>query len=381
MKRLRRARAAIATIFFVNGFVLASWVPHIPAVKHRHALGDGELGLVLVSMAVGALIALPFAGRLVDRFGSRTMTAVAAVLFCLALPLPVLSPSLATLAATLALFGAANAALDVSMNAQAVGIEQGYGRAILSSFHGLFSLGGMSGAAIAAGAMRLGVSDFGHVVATTAICTAVVASLLPWLTPSVQPTGERGGFLLWPTGTLFALGCLALCGLLAEGAMADWSAVYLHDSVGADPALAAAGFAAFSLTMAAGRFGGDAWVQRFGAVAVLRLSSALAATGLALALLFGGPAAGVLGCAGVGLGIANIIPILFGAAARESAGAGSGLSAVAVAGYCGFLAGPPIIGGVAEITGLRPALGLVSLACGLVALRSRIVARETAVAA
>src|SRR5262249_45843739 len=153
------ARCALSAIFFLNGVVLASWVPHIPAVKARHALGDGQLGLVLLSMAVGSVLALPLAGRLIGRFGSRRMTAVAAPGFCLALPLPVVSPTVGLLVLSLMLLGVGNGMLDVSMNAQAVEVARRYRRALMSSFHGLFSLGGLIGAGGAGLAMSCGVGD------------------------------------------------------------------------------------------------------------------------------------------------------------------------------------------------------------------------------
>src|SRR5437867_13084045 len=159
---IRRARWAMAAGFFVNGLVIASWVPHIPAIKGRHALGDGELGLVLLAMAAGSVLSLPAAGWLVGRLGSRGMTAAAGVALCLALPMPVLSGSVALLLLSLALLGASNGVLDVSMNAHALSVERHYPRAIMSSFHALFSLGGAVGAALAGVAMWLGIGDAAH---------------------------------------------------------------------------------------------------------------------------------------------------------------------------------------------------------------------------
>ena len=363
-----RARAAVSTIFFVNGTVLASWVPHIPAVKARHAISDGELGIVLLSMAVGAVCALPPAGWLVARAGSRLMTSAAAIALCVALPLPLVSPNVGLLSLSLVVLGACNATLDVSMNAQAVAVERAYGRAIMSSFHGLFSLGGLVGAGLAGGVMALGVGDVAHVTAMSIVCLSAVACGLRWLVPSAVGDARAGTAFARPTRALLGLGALAFCGLLAEGAMGDWSAVYLHDALGSSAAVAAAGFAAFSLAMAAGRFGGDRLVARFGARIVLRASSAVAAAGLAGALVIGTPIPGIVGCGLVGLGIANVIPILFGAAGRVPGTAtGTALAAVATMGYVGFLAGPPVIGLVAQVSGLRVALGIVGALCALIA--------------
>ena len=365
-----RARVAVGAVFFVNGLVLASWLPHIPAVKAAHGISDGQLGLVLLCMALGAMLALPVAGFLVGRLGSRLMTSTTALALCAALPLPLLAPRVEALGLVLVLFGAANATLDVSMNAQAVAVEARWGQAIMSSFHALFSLGGLAGAALAGVAMAAGVGDVTHVVVTALACVGAVAACLPFLLPS-PAAGSPGPVFARPRGALLALGVLAFCGLIAEGAMGDRSAVYLHDTLGSSPALASAGFAACSLAMAAGRFGGDALVRRYGAARVLRASSTVAAIGLVGALLLGTPASGVVGFGLVGLGVANVIPILFSAAGRvPGTPPGVGIAAVATTGYFGFLVGPPVIGMVADVTGLRVALGIVAGLCAYIAAAS-----------
>jgi len=368
---LRWSRRAVSVFFFINGAVLASWVPHIPAVKSRHVLTDGALGLVLLSMAGGSVLALPVAGWLVGRFGSRVMTAAAGFGLCLALPLPIASPSVVLLSLSLGLLGACNGLLDVSMNAQAAEVEQRIGRPIMSSFHALFSLGGVVGALAAGRAMASGIGDAAHVSLATVVALSAVVLALPGLVSAPAMDGPAGPVVARPSGTLFALGILALLGLMAEGAMADWSAVYLHDVLGSSSAIAAIGFAAFSLAMAAGRLSGDALVGWLGPRRALRDSSAVAAVGLGLALLVGRPAMGIIGCALVGVGIANIIPILFSAAARvPGVRPGRALAAVASTGYLGFLAGPPLIGVVAEAVGLAAGLGLVSGACAIIALNA-----------
>ena len=373
----QRSRVAVATIFFVNGAVLASWVAHIPAVKHRHAIGDGSLGLVLLAMAFGAVLALPLGGWLVDRCGSRLITSLAALAFCLALPLPVLSPDVTLLVTALALLGACNAVLDVSMNAQAVVIERRYRRSIMSSFHALWSLGGVAGAALAGVAMSLGAPAAQHVVATAIVAAAVVSGTLAGLVPS-GPRREAARYVVArPSRRLLGLGLVAFLGLLAEGAMADWSAVYLHDALGTSGAAAAAGFAAFSLAMAAGRLGGDRLADGLGPRSLLRVSGAVAAAGLGVALIVGEPRVAIAGFAAVGLGIANIIPVTFGSAGRAGdIPAGTALAAVATTGYFGFLAGPPMIGLVAETTSLPVGLGVVSACCALVAVRPGDVPRR-----
>ena len=371
-----RARWGLSAIFFVNGVVLASWVAHIPAVKAQHGISDGRLGLVLLSMAVGSVLALPVAGWLIGRFGSRAVTSTAAVGFCVVLPLLVISPSVVLLALTLALFGACNGTLDVSMNAQAVAVEARYQRPILSSVHGLFSVGGVAGAAAASGAMALGAGPVWHVAAVTIACVGLVTLAVGGLLPSAPRSEPVAPVFVKPPVTLLGLGLLAFCGLLAEGAMGDWSAVYLHDALGTTPAVAAIGFAAFSLTMAAGRFGGDPLVRRLGPARLLRISGTLAAAGLGAALLLGRPSAAIAGFALAGLGIANVIPILFSAAGRVAGvPAGTALAAVATTGYGGYLAGPPLIGLAAELTSLPVALGIVCVVFAVIAAGARMLPR------
>ena len=360
-----RARRAVSAIFFINGAVLASWVAHIPAVKAEHGIGDGGLGLVLLSMALGSVLTLPIAGWLIARRGSGVMTTAAALAFSLALPLPIISPTVSLAVLTLALLGGCNALLDVSMNTQAVAIEEGYRRPILSSFHGLFSVGGVAGASLASGAMALGIRPVWHVLGVAAVAVAVVAGVAG---DFLSSKGRPDPVFVRPPAALVGLGLLTFCGLLTEGAMADWSAVYLHDALGAPPATAATGFAAFSLAMAAGRFGGDALARRLGPRLLLRTSAAVAAAGLGGALLLGRTPAAIVGFGLVGLGIANVIPVLFSAAGRvQGTPRGTAMAAVATTGYGGYLVGPPLIGLAAEGTSLPVALGIVCAACALIA--------------
>lgn len=377
-----RPRLAVSTMFFVNGVVLASWVPHIPAVKARHGISDGELGGVLFAMAVGAVVALPMAGWLVGRFGSRRMTSIAAVGLCLCLPLPVLAPTVALLALSLGVLGAFNATLDVSMNAQAVIVEQRYGRPIMSSFHGLFSLGMLAGAGAAVAVMALGPSDASHVVGAALAALLAVVLNLQSLVPTPSRAAGAGRVFAMPSRALLALGALAFCGLLIEGAMGDWTAVYLHDTLGSGDALAGTGFAAFSLAMAGGRFAGDRLVAGLGSARVLRAFSAAAAIGLVAALILGDASSAVVGFGMVGLGIANVVPILFSAAARvPGVEPGHAIAGVATVGYLGLLAGPPLIGVVADAVGLRLALGIVGALCAVLALGAGSVGRNTTAAA
>jgi MFS family permease len=371
---LRRARAAVTVMFLLNGTVFASWVPHIPTVKARLQINDGQLGLLLLCIAAGSIASLLLSGWLVARFGSRLVSVAAAVGLCLTLPVPVVSASTFLVAASLAIFGAFNGALDVAMNAQAVEVQRRYGRSIMSAFHGCFSLGGLVGAALAGVLIKLGVDTLEHTTAIALIGALSAAAAASWLLSSPRSTAEREPVLVRPTGVLVPLGVLALCALLIEGAMADWSAVYLADAHGASLDVAATGYAVFSLTMAAGRFGGDRLIDRFGVVRVLRTCAVLATLGLLLTVV-AGQAGALAGFACIGFGMANIIPLLFTAAGRvPGIEPGRGLAAVASAGYFGFLVGPPFIGFLAQLLSLPAAFGLMAVLCAALALRARLVA-------
>jgi MFS family permease len=365
---LRRARLATATLFFANGCGLGSWLPHIPDVKIWHGLSDGVLGLALLAIAGGAVASLPVAGALTARFGSRPIARAAAALFCAVLPLPLLAPDFPLLLAAFVTLGIGIGALDVAMNAHAVLVEERYGLPIMSSFHGLFSLGGLVGAALAGGAMTVGLPPVEHLATSAAVLGAAVLAAWPWLLPTAPaPTG--GPLFVVPHGRLAVLGGIALIAFMAEGAMGDWSAIYIRMDLGASPATAAWGFAAFSLTMAIGRLTGDRLVARVSPAGMVAAGALIGALTFGSALIAGHPAAAVLGFAGMGIGLANIAPIVFSAAGRlPDLAPGIGIAAVSTAGYCGFLAGPPLIGLVAEISGLPAGLGLVAVAVGLMVL-------------
>ena len=363
----RAARWAVMAVFLVNGIALGNWFPRIPAVQRKLELGEGALGLALLGTAVGAIVAMPVAGGLIARFGSRPVTRTAVVALCLCLPLPALSPNLALLTLALVAVGAGNGALDVAMNAQAVAVERRYRRPIMTTFHGVWSLGGLLGAAMAGGAAGLGVEPGPHLLGVAAILVLVAAVVSRPLLPAAVDAVGAGPAFARPSRALAGLGVVAFGVLLGEGAIADWSAVYLRDTLETSAGLAAAGYAVFSLTMAAGRFTGDALTARLGPVAMVRGGSALAAVGLGLGLLANNAVAALIGFACVGAGLASSFPVVLSAAGRTRGIApGPALAAVSTAGYGGFLAGPPMIGFAAEAVGLRGALGLVALLCAAV---------------
>lgn len=322
-----------------------SWVARIPEVQTGLGLDDSRLGLVLLGMAMGSIVAMTATGWLIARFGSQAVTTIAALGVCGLLPLLPMAPSMGLLFLALLCFGAAYGTMDVSMNAQAVAVEERYGRPIMSSFHGVFSLGGLLGAAMAGLLAGAGLAPAPHLLAVGVVLALVVLTATRGLIPAAGEQRDEGPPFALPTGPLLGLGAISFGVLLAEGAVADWSAIYLRDEAGASAAVAVAGYTAFSLTMMVGRFFGDSLIARLGPVAMIRGGGLLVAAGLALALALRSAGGGVIGFALVGAGLAATFPILLSAAGRvPGVPAGTALAAVATAGYTGFLVGPPTVG-------------------------------------
>jgi MFS family permease len=373
---VRGARAAVAATFALNGLVFGTWASRVPAVRDRAGLSDGELGLALACIAVGAVVAMPVAGGLAARRGSRRPTRVALVAACAGLALVPLATSLAALCVALLVFGVAIGALDVAMNAHGVAVERRAGRPILSGLHAAFSAGGLAGGALGAAAAGAGLAVTVHLPLVAALALVVGAVWTRAFLPAGEDAAEAGApLLVRPPRSLLALGALAFACLLIEGASADWSAVYLRDSAGASAAAAALGFTAFSVTMTAGRLLGDRLVAAVGPVRLVRAGGAVAALGFGLALLAGTPAAGIAGFACLGAGMAAVVPIVFRAAgSTPGVEPGVALAAVSSTGYLGFIAGPAVIGGIAEATSLSTSLVLLVGLGALVAVLGRAAA-------
>jgi MFS family permease len=312
-------------------------------------------------------VAMPMAGALAARHGSRGVTRGALGLSAVAVVLPVLATSLPALAVAFLLMGLAMGSLDVTMNAHGVAVERRYGRPILSGFHAAFSIGGLAGAASAATAAAAALDLEVH-IALVAVTSLVVGHA--WSRRFLPAAEDAGGaelpVLARPPRRLWALGAVAFSCLLVEGAAADWSAVYVRDELSTGAATAATAYVAFSLTMAVGRLLGDRLVERFGPVALVRWGGLVAAGGFGAGLAAGAVPGALLGFAALGAGLAAVIPVVFRAAgSTPGISPGMALAAVSSTGYLGFVAGPPLIGSVAEAVGLPAALILL-VALGLV---------------
>ncbi|MCW5557173.1 MAG: MFS transporter [Verrucomicrobiae bacterium] len=367
-----RSLRAVRVVFFLNGMLFATWASRIPAVQSAQALSASALGLALLTMAFGALVAMPLTGLAVGRFGSRGATITAAISFCLMLPALAYAPGPIGFHLVLLGFGAAHGALDVAMNAQAVAVEARTPHPLMSSFHALWSTGGLAGALIGGLAASAGLSIRPHflLVGLPLIGVAWWASrhLLEAVPQAAEGRSHRPALDLGTWRPLILLGVIALCIMLGEGAMADWSAVYLRQELGTTEGVGAIGYAAFSIAMAVGRYWGDSVTRRFGAVALVRGGSLLAAAGLAVALVSGTPYLVLLGYAAAGLGFAIIIPLVVSAAGRvPGVSEGLAVAVVTTLGYFGFLIGPPAIGFLSAAFGLRVAFAMDVLAILLAA--------------
>ena len=374
---MRGTRAAIALFFFGDGLLIGSWAARIPAVQRHADLTNARLGLALFAASVGALAAMPVAGWLCGRIGSGRVTVVALLGGATSLFLASLAGGLGGLAAALFGFGAGFGSINVAANAQGLALERLYGRPILSSFHAAFSSGGLAGAGLGALAAWLGIGPRAHFGALALVLALFGLLARPRLLPHEADDLEGAVTLVRPPRTLLVLGAAAFCTLLAEGAAADWSAVYLSQSLGAAAALAALGYTVFSLAMVVSRTVGDRLNVRIGPVSLVRGGGLLAAAGLAVALVEGSTAAALAGFVAMGAGLGVVVPVLFRAAGSTGGvTAGVGVAAVSTIGWLGFLSGPPAIGFAAGAVGLRGALGLVVVATVLLALLSRSAGAE-----
>jgi MFS family permease len=367
--RSSRARAAIAVMFFSDGAIFGTWVSRVPAIAaHVHAR-PGALGLALLGIALGALLSRQVAGQLVVRMGSRTVVRIGIASCCVMLPLPALAASVTVLGIALIGFGAALGLLDVGINANGVAVQNQIGRPVMSSFHGIYSVGGLVGSAAGGVAAAVGVSPVLHFSLVAAILCCVTMLVSSWLLPLSGEAGRRPeakrGWARLPEGyrlALFLLGFTGLCSMLGEGAVGDWGAIYLHSDLRASLGLASSGFAAYSLAMAVGRLLGDRFVARWGGLRVITCSATAAGAGFAIGLLVGNPVAAICGFTVLGLGLSGVIPITFSMAGRlGDRVAGPAITVVSSIAVMGSLAGPPVIGFAADAVGLPMALGLVSI--------------------
>jgi Fucose permease len=372
MTRLRpvAARRATFAVFVANGFGYGAWATAIPALKAMLSLSAAQLSWALLAMSIGGVIAMQPASHIIQKIGGTgRATARMGYLYAAAVALPLLAPNLASLIVACALVGAAICLMDVSMNAHATRIEADWGSAINSSFHAGFSLGGLVGTGFGAMLLALHMPTHFLLLPTAAIVLATVLLAARYLGPGDTAKREQGPIFRLPERSIAMLAIVLTLCFMSEGAMADWSGIYLT-TLGETPARAAAGYAAFSAVMVIGRMCGDWVVQRFGRPFVIGAGCALAAFGLILATAVPNFFVVVIGFAFVGAGLSNVVPCVFSTAAARASSPAAGIAEVSTAGFGGFLTGPVLIGAVAAAHGMRAGIGVIAAAATLAALVS-----------
>ncbi|WP_109310452.1 MFS transporter [Ruegeria sp. AU67] len=370
---------AVAAMFILNGALFGIWASRIPAVRDKLDLTHETLGYGLLFMAAGAVCSFPITGRLTDRFGAVVLTRYIAVLYTVSLVLLALAGSFWSLAAFLFAFGAFHGSMDVAMNAWAAEVEQAYKKPVMSSFHAMWSLGAGLGALSGFAAVQVGLTVIQHFLLAGGIVVGL-ALALSWVRWTSRRAAVSGGkvFAL-PSGALILVGFTALCGALGEGAVADWSAIFLRDVTDAAESIAALGYAVFSVAMVAFRLAGGFVIARFGPVATARFGGACAALGVFCVVSAAEAALALAGFAMMGVGYAVIMPLAFSRAASDpNVPPGQAIASVATLGYGGLLIGPPLIGFLAEMLTLRVAFtALLPLAVFIVLLAGSLRPAET----
>jgi predicted MFS family arabinose efflux permease len=354
LSHVRNARRAVAAFFFINGSTVGAWVPHVPDRARQLGLNPAQLGAVLLCAGLGSVIAMPLAGALIGRYGSRAVCTIAALLFPVMLSSIVLAPSTVLMAAALLFFGMSGAAMDVSMNSHGVLVEEHLGRRTISLFHALYSLGGVAGSAFTSAALSRGFGTRGVVLATTAALLATALAADRFLLPHTKASPhESRPHALRPHGRLLMLGVLAFSTMVSEGAVADWSGIFLRTIRGLGPGVVGYGFTAFSAAMVTGRLTGDRVVAYLGESQALRFGGLLGVAGLSTVLLCPQLPLTIAGFALLGLGLANASPVLYRAAGKiPGVPSGAGIATTVGIGYAGLLAGPPALGFVGHAAGI-----------------------------
>ena len=359
---MKKNRQAVAVMFFIFGCTFGTWASRIPLIQEKLALNHAELGTFLLALPIGSLCSLPTTGWLSTRFQSRSLVLFSALLSCTALPMIALSPHVFLLGAVLFVFGLSNNLLNISANIQAVMVEFTYQKPIMSSFHALFSFGSMIGATTSWAMEQYQVPLLPHFTSVWLFFVVLALYFQTQLIPKDTKPEKPQPIFAMPDSTLIGLGLIAFCVMIGEGAMADWSSIYLKEHLGKNTETSSLGFTAFSFAMTAGRFSGDFLAARFGTIKLLKINGLATCLGMLLALLFPYPVFILIGFILVGLGLSTGVPLVYSLVGRsQTMPTGVALAAVSTVGVTGFLIGPPLIGFLAELSSLRIALLLIAV--------------------
>lgn len=362
MTLLQKRRIALGSLFFIAGLCFASWASRIPDIQVKFNLSEAQLGTLLLGLPMGSLVALPLAGWAVHRFGSRKVILASSVGYLTFLPLIGFSESIFMLVPVIMVFGMIGNMMNISLNTQALALEDSYGRSILASFHGLWSLAGFTGAGIGAGMIYFDILPKFHYLVIGFIVATTVLLAKSFLINESRAGGGGGLVLKKPDDLLLRIGLIAFLGMLAEGCMFDWSGVYFKKVVEIEPGLVALGYVSFMGAMASGRFLTDRIINKIGKIKMLRFSGTLIFFGLLISVLFPLPFTSTIGFLLVGFGVAAIIPIAYSTAGRSKLySPGVALAMVSTISFFGFLLGPPLIGYIAELFDLKVSFTLIGI--------------------
>ncbi len=349
-------RIAVSVFFFCQGVCFASWASRIPDIKTSLHLSEAALGTILLGLPVGQLLTMPFSGRAVTRFGSKNVLRIAILCYAFALTNIGLVNAPWQLALCLFVFGVSGNLCNISVNTQGVNAEGLYGRPIMSSFHGVWSTAGFSGALIGLLMMNFHFSPYIHfwIVAAVVMLLSFYFSRYLLITPTSR-TAASFKRLKMPHGLLLQLGIIGFCCLSCEGCMFDWSGVYFKEVVKAEGSLVSLGYASFMIMMATGRFVGDKLAAKFSRKKMVQVSGILIFTGMMFAVIFPYLITATIGFLVVGFGVSTIIPLLYSTVGKADLEVSKGIAIATVSsiGFLGFLMGPPLIGYIAELAGLK----------------------------
>jgi MFS family permease len=372
MNSLSKRRIALGAFFFFVGLCFASWAARIPDIQSKFDLSEGQLGTLLLFLPMGSVIGLPIAGWAVHQFGSRLVIMVGSFAYAITLPLIGLAPTTWLLVPVLILYGMLGNTMNISLNTQALNLEDDMGKTILASFHGLWSMAGFTGAGLGALMIYLDFSPAAHYAVVTVISFVIILLAQRFIVKEKAAASEGGLVLKKPDALLLRISLISFLGMMCEGCMFDWSGVYFKKVVLADPSLIALGYVAFMGAMASGRFITDKIAAKFTKVAVIQVSGIFIFVGLILAVIFPTVLMATFGFLLVGLGVASIIPLSYSIAGRSKLYAPSvALALVSTISFFGFLLGPPLIGFIADLFDLKTSFAMIAVsALGITLLSS-----------
>ncbi|MBC5838523.1 MFS transporter [Flavobacterium muglaense] len=352
---LNRIRWAVSSFYFGMGLCFATWASRIPDIKTALDLGSAELGSILFAVPLGQLLIMPFSGKLVTRFGSHRILIIASILYVLSLANLGLATTSWQLSLALFLFGVFGNLNNIAVNTQGVYTEVLFKKTIMSSFHGMWSFAGFTGALVGLGMLALELTPFHHFVIVGAVVLLILLFNYKFLIKAKEiPKTKKKKLFTKPDSALIWLGVIGFCCMASEGVMFDWSGVYFKDVIHAPGPLVILGYTSFMIMMAGGRFLGDGLIHKFGRKPVIQISGLLISAGLFTAVIFPFIIPSTIAFMFVGVGVSTIVPTLYSIAGKNaSVPPGEALTIVSSVSFLGFLMGPPVIGYIAELAGLR----------------------------